>query len=193
MNLVFTQDGEGELSKEKIHIALLRGVNVGGHRRILMEELQDLFKELGYVDPRTYVQSGNVVFGAKPGKGHGKKITAAIAKRFGHDVPTVVIEAEEFARAVAANPLAGRAAVEKLWLYVGFFEGTPDSPEAVDDLPCAGGEIVELVDGCLYLAYPPSQEKSKLGLAVIERSLGVTATIRNWKTVNALLSMIDAP
>jgi uncharacterized protein (DUF1697 family) len=98
MDLIFTQGGEGELSKEKTYIALLRGVNVGGHRLILMEELQDMFKELGYVDPRTYVQSGNVVFGAKAGKGHGKKITAAIAKRFGHDVPTVVIEAEEFAR-----------------------------------------------------------------------------------------------
>src|SRR6266404_10004389 len=84
-------------------IALLRGVNVGGNKRVEMARLRALLEELGYRDVRTYVNSGNVVFsGPRRSERH---LEAAIAKTFGFVVPVVLRSRDELADVVDANPL----------------------------------------------------------------------------------------
>lgn len=72
------------------HIALLRGINVGGHKKIKMPNLKFLFEELGFATVATYIQSGNVIFSTKIENGLEKIISEAILSRFGFEVPVLV-------------------------------------------------------------------------------------------------------
>ncbi len=89
-----------------LHVALLRGINVGGKNRLPMAELRELFVEAGCRDVQTYIQSGNVVYrvaGSAAGR-ISRSITAAIADRFGLQIPVVTRTARELARVAGTNP-----------------------------------------------------------------------------------------
>ena len=185
-------------------VALLRGVNVGGHRRLPMVELRALLESCGYRDVRTYIQSGNVVCSA-PITGANrasrrraqiveKTMTDAIFERFALTVPVMVRRADEWPALVADNPfLAANKGVDKSALYVGFMSKTPEPQwiEAIDrdrsppdQFAIRGREI--------YLYYPERRQKSKLVNDWFERELRVDCTMRNWRTVNRLLAMLDS-
>ncbi|MAP55438.1 MAG: hypothetical protein CL605_11100, partial [Altibacter sp.] len=76
------------------YIAFLRGINVGGHKKILMADLRLLFESLGYTQVRTYIQSGNVLFSAEREKGLAENISEAIQIKYGWEVPVIVKTAE---------------------------------------------------------------------------------------------------
>src|SRR3954462_13481413 len=84
-------------------IALLRGVNVGGNKRVEMARLLALLEQLGHSDVRTYVNSGNVVFSGP--KRSEQQLETAFAKEFGFHVPVLVRSRDELADVVSANPL----------------------------------------------------------------------------------------
>ena len=172
-----------------LHVALLRGINVGGHRKILMADLRELMSGLGYTDVRTYVQSGNIVFGAEPGH-HGSLIHDAIAERFGHDVPTVVLSAAAFVAVKAADPFRDRNDVDPSRRGVMFLHERPAASSLPGDIPAGTGEAAVLVDGHVYLCCPQGFAETKLHTAWFERTLGVAATARNIKTVWALSDML---
>ncbi len=174
------------------YIALLRGINVGGHRKIAMADLRALFADLGYGVVRTYVQSGNVVFEADAGADHGAAIRTAVAERFGHEVPTVVLTAAAFARAAAADPFAGRTDVDASRRFITFLHPRPDLTVLPEDLPIGSDESAALVDGHVYLCLPSGAADTKLNIGWFERRLGVTATSRNMKTVKALCDLAGA-
>src|SRR5437763_16587819 len=87
-------------------VALLRGINLGPHKRIAMGELRDALGEAGYEEVQTYVQSGNVVLGsdAPPNNLEGE-LERLIRDRRGFDVPVIVRTRRALAALVKANPL----------------------------------------------------------------------------------------
>jgi uncharacterized protein (DUF1697 family) len=174
----------------KIWIALLRGVNVGGNRKLPMKELVTLMEGAGFRSVRTYIQSGNVVFASPRGTARAlaTQIGQLIARKFGFEPQVLVIGAAELATAVRGNPFPQGQENHKA-LHVFFLSETPVKPD-IDLLEKvkAGKEGFALQGGVFYLYTPESFPDSKLA-ARVEKALGVPATARNWRTVRQLLDM----
>lgn len=174
-------------------IALLRGINVGGHKSVPMARLRELLEELGYEDARTYVQSGNVVFTA-PDRSAAKlarRLEEALASTFGFEVPVVIRSRDELADVVAANPLGDIATDPKR--YHVFFLASEVDPERVADIDLADyePETFRLRGRELYVWTPDGMHSARLTRALSEKRLGVPMTARNWRTVEKLLAMAD--
>lgn len=176
------------------HLALLRGINVGGKNRLPMAELAAIFAEVGAGAVRTHIQSGNVLFAASPevaARAPGL-VEARIAARFGFRPPVVVRTAAELARVVADNPfLAGGVGADEATLHVLFLADRPppDRVAALD--PDRSPPDAFLVRGReVYLRLPNGVAKSRLTNAYVDRVLGTTSTGRNWRTVTALRALL---
>ena len=170
------------------YVALLRGINVGGHRPVPMADLRELCAALGFGSVATYVQSGNVVF-----TDHGsaadvqQRLEAAIAERFGFAADVVVRTRAELAAVASAHPFADRQA-DIVKLHVFFLGGEPDHERvAALDVTRFVPDELELSGREVYVHFPNGAGRSKLKF-----DLGVPATARNWRTVGALLELADA-
>lgn len=176
------------------HIALLRGVNVGGHHKLPMAELRDVFEQLGYTDVATYVQSGNVVFSSESSDEDAivRAIASAIEDRFGFAGPVLVRSTREFADAAERHPFAA-AQPDETKLHVVFLADEP-APEALANLDPGrfAPEEFALEGRQLYVHYPGGAGRSRLTIEPIERAYATTATARNWRTVTRLLSLATA-
>src|SRR5208337_2383997 len=106
-------------------ISMLRGVNVGGHNKIKMDALRDLYESLGLRDAQTYVQSGNVVFRtkAKDLAPLAKQIEDAVERKFGFGPGVALRTTAELRSVIARNPFAGRREIEPGKLLANFFLG----------------------------------------------------------------------
>jgi uncharacterized protein (DUF1697 family) len=166
-------------------IALLRGINVGGNKRVEMARLHALLEELGYRDVRTYVNSGNVVFSGP--RRSEKHLETAIAKTFGFDVPVVLRSRDELADIVQANPLRDIATDPAKHLVVFC------SAEASTDLDPAdfAPETFHVRGREVYLWMPGGIRDSPLAKLLANKSLGAKSTARNWRTVEKLLELAD--
>ncbi|MEH0843082.1 DUF1697 domain-containing protein [Micromonospora sp. CPCC 205711] len=170
------------------YVGLLRGVNVGT-TRIAMADLRRLVADLGHDDVRTYLQSGNVVFGSTSADAGAlaKGIERAIADELGLTVPVLVRTADELTAVIDASPYAGRQD-DPTRLLVAFLAERP-AKSKVTALTVPGGENVEFtVAGReVHLHFPDGgYGRSKFTNAYLEKQLGVVATTRNWKSVCAL-------
>ena len=173
------------------HIALLRGINVGGHKKVPMADLRAALEDAGFEDVKTYVQSGNVALTAKersPGK-VGRKVEAAIEKAFGFDVAVVVRSRDEIAALVADDPL-GDVATNPTYRVVVFLADKLDRKRLADvDPEQFAPEAFALRDYEIVMWAPDGQRDSKLVKALTEKRTGVVGTARNWKTVLKLLDL----
>jgi uncharacterized protein (DUF1697 family) len=167
-------------------IALLRGVNVGGNKRVEMARLRALLEELGYRDVRTYVNSGNAVFsGPTRSEQH---LEAALAKAFGLEVPVVLRTRDELADIVEANPLA-EIATDPAKHVVIFCAGEASTElDPADFAP----ETFHVRGREVYLWAPGGIGTSPLAKVLATKSLGDKSTARNWRTVEKLLALADA-
>jgi uncharacterized protein (DUF1697 family) len=173
-------------------VLLLRGINLGPRRRIAMPELRELLTRAGYQDPRTYVQSGNVVLSSKePPEQLARNSQRLISERFGFDVDVLVRTREELSQIVARNPLGGVATNPKRY-QVSFLSAQPD-PGLVEALTAlaAPAERFAAIGRELYAWHPDGVARSKLWAKLAGQGLGVTATARNWTTVTTLLAMAE--
>jgi uncharacterized protein (DUF1697 family) len=171
-------------------ILLLRGINLGPHRRVSMPDLRAALGEAGFEDVRTYVQSGNVVLSSRKAPAKvGAEAERVIAERFGLEVDVIVRTGDELAEVVARNPLADVAVDPKLY-QVSFLESEPD-PVALEKVAATAAEPERLVaiGRELYAWHPNGVARSKLWNKLAGTALGVRATARNWKTVTTLLEM----
>jgi uncharacterized protein (DUF1697 family) len=169
---------------------MLRGINLGGRRRVPMADLRALFGDAGYGDVQTYVQSGNLVLeSASSAADLEREAAALISERFGFDVPVVVRTARQLAAVVKRNPL-GDVASEPKRYQVSFLSGKPPaSVVSAMQEAAVGGERVVCHGREIYAWHPDGVARSKLWNALAGKGLGVTATARNWTTVLALLEM----
>jgi len=175
-----------------IHIALLRGINVGGHKQISMADLRDLLTQLGLGDVRSLLQSGNLVFGANgrtPAQVE-RLLEVEAEKRLGLQTDFLVRTAKEWEGIVAHNPFPKEAARDPAHLVVMFLKDAP-SATGVKALQAAiaGREVVRAADKHLYIVYPDGIGRSRLTNAVIDRNLGTRGTGRNWNTVLKLAAL----
>jgi uncharacterized protein (DUF1697 family) len=181
--------------KDTTYVALLRGINVGGNNKLPMKDLAALVGACGGRDVRTYIQSGNVVFGASAGTDE-KTLASKLAKRIAADhglaIPVVLRTAAELAQVAERNPfLAAGKAIETL--YVMFLADTPGKAAIAtldprrsppDELAVVGREV--------YLHLPNGAGRSKLTNAYLDSKLQTVSTARNWRTLLALIEMTRA-
>jgi uncharacterized protein (DUF1697 family) len=178
----------------KIHLALLRGINVSGHNRIKMEALKNALEAIGFVNVVTYIQSGNVFFSTpeeSPSK-VGFLIKQEIYRTFGHDVPLVVIGKEDLETCLTANPFLKDKDVDTKKLYVAFISKELSS-SAINELKISQFKPDEAVinGNKIFIKYDIGAGKTRLDQKYIEKKLNVVATIRNWNTVNKLLEIYE--
>ena len=176
------------------HLALLRGVNVSGHRMIKMDALKIALEKMGFHNVQTYIQSGNVYVDTieeNPAK-VGFIIKQEIQKTFGHDVPVVVIAQKDLELCFVNNPYLNIKDFDSKKLYVAFIS-TVLKPENINDLKISNFKPDEaIIDGSrIYIKYEIGAGKTKLDQNYIEKKLNVVATIRNWNSVTQLLKIFE--
>jgi uncharacterized protein (DUF1697 family) len=180
-------------ARPKTYVALIRGINVGGHKRVAMEDLRTVFRSLGCDDVRTYVQSGNVLFRSPDTPAH--LVRAAedrIEGTLGLDVAVLIRTKEQLARIVKGNPFLA-AGADPAKLHVMFLAARPDSKRSRDVSGTSfDGEELHVQGLEIYLHYPGGYGRSKLSNAYLEKQLAVKATTRNWKTVTTLADLASA-
>ena len=167
------------------YIGLLRAINLAGRNKVSMAELRDLLAGLGFDNPRTLLQSGNVVFGAggKP-KQLEKQLEDATEARLGLRTDYFVRTVEEWSAAIAANPFPKEAERDPSHLLVTFLKSAPNSGTAKaleDAIP--GKELVQVEGREAFIYFPEGIGRSKLTNALVEKKLGTRGTGRNFNTV----------
>jgi uncharacterized protein (DUF1697 family) len=171
-------------------IVLLRGINLGPNRRIAMADLRALFADAGYEDITSYVQSGNIVLSSRfrPAELE-RQASRLISERFGFEVSVVVRTRAELARVVEHDPLGDVADNPKRY-QVCFLSDELDAATAtrLREL-AADSEAVAIQGREVYAWHPDGVARSKLWNTLAGKGLGVTATARNWTTVQALLAL----
>ena len=173
-------------------VSMLRGINVGGQKRLRMQTLRDIFEGLGFTNIRTYVQSGNVVFesGEQIQSVLAERIEAHIEQMCGYQVEVFIRQAQELKRILAGNPFLNNRNEDPSKLHVTFLYQSP--PEtAWSKLIPPGGTTDEFAIGelVIYLFCPNGYAKTRLSNSFFERKLGMPVTTRNCNTVNALYKM----
>jgi len=173
-------------------VLLLRGVNIGPRNRVPMVELRNALEEAGFTEVKTYLQSGNVVLSTKANlEETARELEGLIQQRFGLEIAVVGRTGAELARVVARNPL-GDVATDPKRYQVSFLDGPlPAATRANLEQARVESERFVVHGREIYAWHPAGVARSKLWGALAGRSLGVTATARNWTTVTKLLELVE--
>jgi uncharacterized protein (DUF1697 family) len=173
-------------------IVLLRGINVGSANRIAMPALREALSDVGFLNVRTYLQSGNIVLETQLQESElSAAVELLIADRFGLNVPALASGPAEFGEVVAANPFPDAVRDPKRF-QVTFLSDAPaaDGVRQLEALAAESGERFAARGRALYAWHPEGIQQSKLATRLTPKRLGVTiATARNWTTVTTLLEM----
>ena len=184
------------------HIALLRGINVGGRNKVSMADLRAVVAGLGHADVATYIQSGNVLFTSDETDTEtlAAALEEAIASRLGVSPSVIVLSRDDLARTVRDNPYPDEPDPRKV--HAVFFRGPvpAGAAQAIEEgqrraAERGGGkDSARVVGGTLYVHTPDGFGRSELALFLLSRSASPVAagTARNWSTVTELLARCDA-
>jgi len=171
-------------------IAFFRGINVGGNNLLPMKDLTAALVGIGCTDVKTYIQSGNVVFGKSSSKAPqlAKLIVKAVSNSRGFEPRILLLTVGELESAVNSNPFPSAEADPKS-LHCFFLAEKPKSPgtDRLNEIKTET-ESFSLNGKAFYLHAPDGTGHSKLA-ARAEKLLGVAATARNWRTVSAVLEL----
>ncbi len=176
------------------YISMLRGINVGGRKKIKMAELREMYVALGFEDVNSYIQSGNVVFDYKKTKPAEleAQIKQAIQDTFGFDVPVRIRTADDFKHIINSHPFFDAEQELKLF-HVTFLAEAPNTEALQSIADFQYKEDLFQIDGDkIHLYCPGGYGETKLSNNFFERKLKVSATTRNWKTVLKLYEMAIA-
>jgi uncharacterized protein (DUF1697 family) len=176
-----------------IHVALLRGINVGGRNMVAMSQLRDLLKALALNGAQSLLQSGNLVFDSaqKTGAPLERLLEVETSKRFDVTVDYLVRRADEWEKLVARNPFPDEAERDPSHLLVICLKTAPHAKD-IKALQAAikGPEIIRADGKQLYVVYPEGIGRSKLTTTLIENTLRTRGTGRNWNTVLKLAAAL---
>lgn len=181
-----------EVKTSSKHVALFRGINVGGKNMLPMKELAAMFTEVGCEDVRTYIQIGNVVFRAdeKVLPGFGAAIVEKIEEHFGIRVPVVLRSGVELEGVLRTNPFLKSGAVKDS-LHVYFLSGLPGVGDVAGLNPARSTpDAFEVVGREIYLQLPNGMARTRLTNAYFDSKLRMVSTARNWRTVLKLADMV---
>jgi uncharacterized protein (DUF1697 family) len=174
------------------YISILRGINVGGQRKILMADLKTLYENLGFKEVVTYIQSGNVVFKTETVMDSidlTQKIEKVIAEHYPFTVPVLVRTQSEWHNVLISNPFLKDNAFDLEKVYVTFLDELPDTVllDKIKNLDFAPEQFI-ILGKEIYL-YTSDYGNTKLSNHFFEKKLKVKATTRNWKTVQRLFEL----
>jgi uncharacterized protein (DUF1697 family) len=172
-------------------VALLRGVNVGGNRKLPMAELSAAAEGLGYTDAKTLLASGNLVFAAPGAAAEIEKALEAALSARGCTTDVLLRDLDDLRAIVAANPFADAARAHPDHVLVAFHrDSVPAAPlEKLAEIH-HGPERLSAIGRELYIDYPDGVGRSKLGPAMAKAKFPKLATARNWNTVNKLAALL---
>jgi uncharacterized protein (DUF1697 family) len=176
------------------HVALLRGINVGGKNKLPMSVLAEIFVTAGCGDVKTFIQSGNVLFRttAKLSSGVAAKVTAGITERFGYQIPVILRTLDQLRETTMNNPFL-KAGAELDALYVVFLAAQPAAASiAALDPNRSPGDTFQVRGQEIYLHLPNGVANSKLTNAYFDSKLKTVSTGRNWRTVTKLLDLMES-
>ena len=182
--------GSGQAAAQGRRVALLRGINVGGARKVPMADLRDVASGLGWTDVGTHLQSGNLLFTAQ---GSDVELTAslsaALKQRFAMDIDVVVRTGEELRRLVAGHPFADGDPAH----VVIACSDRPVSTAAAEKLAklAAEGERLQVVGADIYADFPNGQARSKLAAQLVSALKPATGTARNLRTMTKLAELLS--
>jgi len=176
-------------------IAFLRGVNVGGKNKLPMAELRAVLEKASFANVKTYIQSGNIILQADETVSRDdiiSRLKSLLKDSFQIDAPVMVLSEDELRTKMRANPL-GQSFDAPNWMFLFFLSKTPDAPK-LDDIKAlaSDNEKFGLLGDVFYFYAGDGAGRSKL-MAKAEKLLGVSATARNWKTVQKCLAMVETP
>lgn len=173
------------------YVALLRGINVGGHRPVRMVELKKTFESLGFQNVKTLLASGNVLF-ETPKKSTDmlvKQIQEKLEHELGHEVGVVLRTMEEIQNLVDVNPFKNIEMTQQTRLYVTFL---PEKQERAVIIPheSTGRDfrILHISASEVYSVVILSQDRGTTDLmSFLEKEFGRKVTTRNWNTIARIL------
>jgi uncharacterized protein (DUF1697 family) len=178
-----------------LRIALLRGVNVGGNKKIAMADLKAMVEALGFTDVKTLLQSGNVAFevGDRNDADLETLLDAEAEKRLGLTTRFIARDPKAWRAIIDANPMPDEALREPSRFLVNVARETV-TPEMLAAIRAVAtpGEKVEAVDRQVYIYFGDGIADSKAAVVFGKKSLGLTATGRNWNTVMKIAELIGA-
>lgn len=169
----------------KKYIVILRGINVGGKRKLKMADLRESLSKAGYTDISTYIQSGNVILtSALPAEDIANNVHSIIEKEYGYDVPTIVRSVDEWHSSADTNPFLAEGMEDISKLHLTCLSEVP-SEEALEAISAYdySPDLFRIMDKNVYIYCEDKYHKSKLTNGFFESKLKVQATTRNWKTV----------
>ena len=176
----------------KTYIALLRGINVSGQKKIRMADLKAHLEELGWEGIHTYIQSGNIVFRSTDGNPGqlAQAIKQKLQDKYGFEVPTLVLDPQELMNIIKNNPFTRDPGTTEDRLYVTFLFNLPraDLTRKLQELKQNNEQFIH-DDKIIFLYYPEGYGRAVMNNNAFEKALQVEATTRNWKTINKLYEM----
>ena len=170
-------------------ISMVRGINVGGQKKVPMDELKGCYESMGFENVRTYIQSGNVVFDCTDTdtQGLAERLESEIREAFGFDVAVIVRTNGEMMKVIRAFPFTSE---EEDFAHVTFLSRAPASfPMGDLEKACGEGEKCVPSGREVYLFCPNGYGRTRLSNSLFEKKLKVGATTRNWRTVCALYAL----
>jgi uncharacterized protein (DUF1697 family) len=186
----WTKNGNGDYPMQ-VYIALLRGINVGGHKLIKMVELKKMFEDMGIERVQTYIQSGNVLFVSnKKAESLSQQIEDKIAEVFDFSVTVVIRTLAQFEQIVKSCPFEADAASKVEKVYIALLAHKPKQ-EDVEALLACKSEVDDysFIPNEVHILCRQSIRKSLFSNNFLEKKLNVRATTRNWQTMNKLVEL----
>ena len=175
-----------------VFVALLRGINVGKHRRVAMADLRAALAEADHADVTTHLQSGNVILATRERRPDAleRSIEEALRTGLDLDIDVIVRRASDLTKVAKNNPFLGRG-TDPATLHVGFLKKKPAAAAARALTGTDFGDDELVLRGTeLYLRYPSGYGRSKMTGAIFERVLHTPVTVRNWKVVTKLAELV---
>lgn len=174
-----------------LYIALLRGINVGGHKVIKMADLKRVFESIGLKQVKTYIQSGNIVFESEEGINFLKdRIQSEIKNEFDFDVPVMLRTHDEFINIIKQCPYEVHSLLEGESVHIAFLANVLSEEESSQLLTFKSElEDCYIDEKVVYLFFKNSIRNSKLMNQF--QKLHTPATVRNWRTVNKLKAIVE--
>jgi len=179
----------------RAYIALLRGINVGGHRKVLMADLRKLMEDQGFSNVVSYIQTGNLAFDSdkiKDAVEISKIIEIAIYDKYAFEVPCIVRASETISKTIENNPYVKQGITDPARLCVSFLKEAPleEALAKVNEFKF-DPDLFEIIDEDVFIYCSKKYHEIKISNQFLEKNLKVDVSSRNWKTVHKLLELAN--
>jgi uncharacterized protein (DUF1697 family) len=179
----------------KTYISFLRGINMAGHNPVKMTDLSVLYRNMGFNDAVTYIQTGNVLF-SNPAESTvpeiSQKIEKAILEKLGYKIPVLIRTTKEIQELISANPFLEEVNFEPSKMAVIFLHEKPSEAQIQKVLNINyPPDKFKIVGSEIFTYCPHGFGKTRLYTNFFEKKMGVTGTARNWQTIMSILQLAE--